>query len=342
MNKHYFGKLSAIAGLMIPLFAGQSFATETLTVETYVRAESDVQMKGYTKAPFEFGKLTHNRDPYDVNNQITIRGNRDTLYSLGVFDLSSPLTITMPETDGRYQSLMQVSQDHSIPAPAIGAGDVVFTEDSVGTRYVFLIIRTFMNPNDPDDLAAAHALQDQIVVSQANSGTADGLGDWDLEAVEKMRGDVNDLADTLSDTSNLFGTIDEVDTLSHLLGAAFGWGGLPKEAAIYTNVVPEQNDGKTPYSVTAKDVPVDAFWSVSLYDSDGFFSINDQNAYSFNSVTSEPNDDGSITINFGACDDGRKNCLPIVDGWNVLVRQYQPGPEIISGDWTFPAPEITE
>lgn len=39
---------------------------------------------------------------------------------------------------------------------------------------------------------------------------------------------------------------------------------------------------------------------------------------------------------FGGCDDGRANCLPIMAGWNYVIRLYQPGPEILDGRWTFP------
>src|SRR5210317_1207744 len=86
-----------------------------VTAFNYVRAESDIQMKGYIENYECFGKFAHSRKPYDVNKQVTIRGNRDTIYSFGVFDLrSSPITITLPETKGRYQSLMVVNQDHSI------------------------------------------------------------------------------------------------------------------------------------------------------------------------------------------------------------------------------------
>jgi hypothetical protein len=38
--------------------------------------------------------------------------NRDVLYSRVVFDLSKPATITMPETNGRYQSMHVINQDH--------------------------------------------------------------------------------------------------------------------------------------------------------------------------------------------------------------------------------------
>jgi hypothetical protein len=82
-------------------------------------------------------------------------------------------------------------------------------------------------------------------------------------------------------------------------------------------------------------VPVDAFWSVSLYNADGFFEKNDRDAYTVSSVNGTRNADG-VTIHLGGCDDDRVNCLPIMDGWNYAVRQYQPREEIRIGTWTFP------
>ena len=57
-----------------------------VTADNYVRAETDLQMKGYAETMDCFGKFNHNRKPYDVNNQVTVRGNRDTIYSFGAFD----------------------------------------------------------------------------------------------------------------------------------------------------------------------------------------------------------------------------------------------------------------
>jgi hypothetical protein len=55
-----------------------------------------------------------------------------------------------------------------------------------------------------------------------------------------------------------------------------------------------------------------------------------------NYVSAEPNDDGSITIHLGGCDDDRVNCIPITPGWNYAVRMYQPRTEILDGTWSFP------
>ena len=310
-----------------------------VTADNYVRAESDFQMKGYIESYKCFGKFHHNRKPYDVENQITIRGNRDTLYSFGVWDLTSPVTITLPNTKGRYQSLMVVSQDHSISA-VYGPKQVTLTEKSVGTRYALLTVRTFADPNNDQDMKEAYRLQDAVGVEQADIGKFE-VPNWKKEEVEQMRNTINVVASTVTDSSRMFGKKEELDPVYWMLGAALGWGGLPAEAASYVNVFPEKNDGKTPYTLTAKDVPVDAFWSVTLYDDKGWMPVNKYNAYSFNNVTAKKNKDGSITIHFGG-DPKQPNFLPIVPGWNYIVRLYQPRQEILDGSWTFPDPEAVE
>ena len=83
-------------------------------------------------------------------------------------------------------------------------------------------------------------------------------------------------------------------------------------------------------------MPVDGFWSITLYNAEGFLVKNDRDAYSFNSITAKNDADGSVTIQFGGCDDNSANCLPIFPGWNYMVRLYRPRPEILNGTWTFP------
>ncbi|MDH4026683.1 MAG: DUF1214 domain-containing protein [Desulfuromonadales bacterium] len=329
-------------GTCLTIFALTSVYAEdapSVTAHNYVRAESDFQMKGYIENYKCFGKFHHSRKPYDVENQVTVRGNRDTLYSFGVWDLTSPITITLPETKGRYQSLMIVNQDHSIWG-LYGPKTGTLTEEKVGTRYVLLTIRTFADPNDEEDMKEAYRLQEAVVVEQADLGKFE-VPDWKKDEVEKMRETINVVASTVTDTSKMFGKKEELDPVYWMLGAALGWGGLPAQAATYVNVVPEKNDGKTAYTLTAKDVPVDAFWSVTLYDEEGWMPINKYNAYSYNNVTAKKDKDGSITIHFGG-DPEAKNFLPIVPGWNYIVRLYKPKKEILDGSWTFPEPKAVK
>jgi hypothetical protein len=105
---------------------------------------------------------------------------------------------------------------------------------------------------------------------------------------------------------------------------------------MYLTVTPERNDGTTRYTLTVRDVPVDGFWSISVYNRDGYFEPNDAEAYSVNSVTAKKAADGSVVVEFGGSD-SKVNCLPITPGWNYTVRLYRPRPEILDGTWTFPA-----
>jgi hypothetical protein len=154
-----------------------------VTPQNYVRAESDMQMTGYIQKFDCFGKLHHNRAAYDVNNQVTIRGNRDTYYSFGVFDLTSPLTVELPENNGRYQSIMIVSQNHSIWG-FYGPKKGTLTIEKVGSRYALLCIRTFVDPNDAADVASAQKLQDDGSSSRTTLVVSKYL-DWKLEEVEE-------------------------------------------------------------------------------------------------------------------------------------------------------------
>jgi hypothetical protein len=312
-----------------------------VTIENYTRAESDLQFSGYAAKAGGVGKMLQMREVYSVENQTTIRGNRDTLYSMGVFDLISPVTITKPDSPDRFQSLLVVDQNNYNPVLKNGPGEVTLTLDSVRTRYALVLFRTFVDPNDPDDVKAAHALQDAIKVKQASPGNLD-LPDWDEESLVQTRKDINVLTSKLSDFSAGMGARGRVDPIAHLAATALGWGGNPPSGAKYVNVVPEQNDGKTAYTLTMpKDVPVQAFWSVTVYNKEGFFTPNKHNAYSVNNVTGKKNDDGTTTIRFGGSPD-QANFLPITEGWNYIVRLYLPGWEILEGNWNPPAAELAK
>ena len=132
----------------------------------------------------------------------------------------------------------------------------------------------------------------------------------------------------------MFGKKDEVDPHLHLLGTAAGWGGLPEQEAYYESQEPNSLSAAT--RITAKDVPVDAFWSITVYGADGFLHKNDLDAYSVNSVSGSKNPDGSVTVTWAATA-ATPNPLPLDEGWNYTVRMYRPRPEILDGSWTFPA-----
>jgi hypothetical protein len=130
-----------------------------------------------------------------------------------------------------------------------------------------------------------------------------------------------------------FGSRADVNPVHHLIGTAAGWGGLPDAEATYVVVSPGLPVGR--YELRVGEVPVDAFWSISVYNAAGYFEPNASGVYSVNSITGTRDPDGSITVRFGDHADA-PNAIPITDGWNYLVRLYRPRPAILDRSWTFP------
>jgi hypothetical protein len=255
---------------------------------------------------------------------------------MGVFDLDAgPLTIALPNPGTRFLTMIVIDEDHYVFTVVYGAGTYTITKTQVGTRYALAGIRILVNPNDPKDVAQVHALQDAVSVSQISHGRFE-IPDWDPSSHKKVRDALVVLGETIPDWRRAAGRRDEVDQVRHLIVTATGWGLNPDKDAIYLNVTPGRNDGRTVYRLTVKDVPVDGFWSISVYGADGYYHKNDRDAYTLNDVTAKKDADGSVTIQFGGCDGKAVNCLPITPGWNYMVRLYRPRPEILNGTWTFP------
>src|SRR5262249_53094379 len=153
---------------------------------------------------------------------------------------------------------------------------------------------------------------------------------WDLASQAKVRDALKELGSRRTgSTGVMFGAKDEVDSVAHLIGAATGWGGDAKSAAVYLNYYPKANDGRTVHTLRLKDVPVDGFWSISVYNAEGYFVKNALDAYALNSLTAKPSPDGAVDIQLGGCRKGSVNCLPIMAGWSYTVRLYRPRREIV-------------
>ena len=181
---------------------------------------------------------------------------------------SSSIESSLSQADEPLEpSLHVVNQDRYSYAVS-NPGSHELTQEEVGSRYAYSIVRTFIDADEPEDVKAANALQDAILVGDGGRGPLD-IPDWNVEQLRVARAAMNTLATLGTDTARSFGTKEETD-------------------------------------------------------------------YSFNGVTAKPNEDGSFSIHFGSCDDGRVNFLPISKGWNYAARMYEPRPEILDGAWTFP------
>jgi hypothetical protein len=303
--------------------------------DSFTRAETDRMFSGLQQAAGGVNTWNHYRKPTPIDEQTVIRMNRDTLYSLAVVDISQGATITVPDAGERYLSVMVIDQDHYVNRILHDPGTYSLTTEEFDTPYVAVGARVLVDESDPGDLDRVHTIQDQLRI-EAASATPFVMPDYDESSLTATR---NKLLARLhaagkAGTHGMFGSRSDVDPAQHLLGTAAGWGGLPEHEAYYEVVDPQLPVGA--YELTAKDVPVDAFWSVTLYNAGGFFEPNDLGVYSVNNITGVENDDGSMTVRFGG-DETLPNVLPLTEGWNYLVRMYRPRAEVLNGEWTFPA-----
>ncbi len=151
-------------------------------------------------------------------------------------------------------------------------------------------------------MSAVHALQDAIKVD-GKPGKFE-VPNWDPASRKKVRDALLVLATTVPDANGLRhqgrgGSGAAPARGGVRLGRPAGEGDdLPERH-------PEKNDGKTIYRLTVKDVPVDGFWSVSVYNAEGYFETNAEAPT--RSTTSRPRSgsDGAVTIQFGGCDGAR-------------------------------------
>lgn len=277
----------------------------------------------------------HYRQPTPMTQQPVIRMNRDTLYGAAVVDISQGATLGIPEHGDRYVSVMAVNEEHYINAIYSKPGDHRLTVADHGSENVALFARIFVDPADPSDVARVNELQDSLVVDAA-SATEFTHPDYDQTSLDATRDALLTLGQGMGSSAHMFGAKSDVDPVRHLIGTAIGWGGLPESEAFYAIDSEPRPSGE--FTMTLQDVPVDAFWSVTIYNRDGYLEPNSFDSYSLNSVTAMPEPDGSVVLHMAPEPAGRANHLCIMDGWNYALRLYRPRAEILDGRWQAPKP----
>ncbi len=170
-------------------------------------------------------------------------------------------------------------------------------------------------------------------------------------------------------TGDLFGTREILITeenpaegyLHRFSGAKIGLYGNSEEEALYPMYYNSQDaDGNQveldasqyKYEITLpEEMPVDAFWSVTMYDDEQYLVANEINRYLVNSSMQDSGDltvvDGSITIYIQKDQPedaaARKNWLPTPDGpFFMAMRLYIPRPDALDGTWQVPPVIRTE
>lgn len=309
-------------------------AGETVTPATYVRAESDRSFHNIQAMAGGVNRFYHFRAPTPIDKQTVVRMNRDTLYSGAVIDTAKGATITLPQADaGRYMSVLVIDNDHYAPMVIYEPGTHQLPTD---TRYVLTIVRTqLLNPLDPADVAKANALQDQIKITAGSAEPMPAM-QWDTASLSALTKQYEAESKKFPSWKGMMGPRGTVDEANRHYAAAAAWGLFPEEHATYLNY----NGGESAdrcHTATYKVPENQAFWSITVYGSDGY--MKSDNAI-LNKTNARLNPDGTFTVHFGSaaqCGDV-PNRLDVSEGWNFLMRVYRPGPSVLDGSYTLPKP----
>jgi len=287
-----------------------------VTLENYEVAESDLAFYNVTKL---VGMNTFFHFPtgaFDLDNQTVVRMNRDTYYSGAIIDTTQGATVTIPETNGRYLSVMVVQNDHYIDQVFLEPGTHEITSD---TDFAMVAMRIRANQSEPGDDEAIAALR--AGVKLAVGGNASHVRpNYDMEQLVALRDELTVEGTKLGTLMGMQGAHGTIEPMMHLYGTAIGWGLLPDAQAQYLGSPKFANDGCYMASYSAPPFNTPGFFSITIYDADGWIYTEDGILNEFNMSL---NDDGSFDAYFGECGDVDNN-LPTVEGWNYILRIYEP------------------
>ena len=313
-----------------------AYASEFVTPDTYVRAETDFAFAGFqANAGGRVNRFFYITRPTPLDEQTVVRMNRDTLYAGSVVDTEGGATVTIPEfPDNRYFSVLVIDNDHYAPVVFYEPGTYDIPAD---TKYVSLIQRIqLMDPADPMDVALVNGLQKQITI-QASSANVFPEPQWDRDSMLALRAEYEKEFQNFDQYEpDWMGPRGKVNENTRHLAAAGAWGLFPERDAVYINYT-GPSEAENCYTATYTVPANDAFWSITVYGSDGFMK-SDNNIVNDRNVTL--NADGTVTVYFGSealCGE-QPNRVDITDGWNFLMRVYRPGKSVL--DRSYELPEV--
>ena len=313
-------------------------AQERVTPDTYIRAEVDAAFAQFQfNAGSDVNRFYYIRKPTPLDAQAVVRMNRDTLYAGAVVDTEGGATITIPEfPDDRYFSILVIDNDHYAPVVFYEPGTYQIPGD---TKYVSLIMRIqIMDPFDPQDVALVNKMQNEFNI-KANSHDLFPEPQWDMDSMLALRSGYEVEFQKFDQYEpDWMGPRGEVNEKTRHLAVAGAWGLFPEKDAVYINYAGPAKADRC-YTATYEVPPNDAFWSITVYGSDGFMK-SDSNIVNDRNVTL--NDDGSFTVFFGSEETcgTHPNRVDITEGWNFLMRIYRPGQAVLQR--TYKLPDVKE
>lgn len=299
-----------------------------------------------------------------------VRVNNDTLYKTAFVYLGDgPVVLRsnspskerfssfqlQDERNANYRNIISPNGSYTLyhgEKPATITGEAVEVPSLLSAVVTRIEVK---DPSDALDMAAAQTVFDGITIEGPTIRqlpVVDLLSGFDEQVAREANRRMDETARSVPFSEMIVGPGQEpgkdVPYLYHSAGSKVGWGGPATSHSAYDSMFTDASgaalDGsKGEYVLVTAAPPVNAFWSVTAYDSTaGRLHPNADNRYHFNNTTAVSNEDGTYTFRFKVrCEDGDVNCLEVPAGpFDVAARYYLPEPEIMSGQWMMPKPVL--
>ena len=296
-----------------------------------------------------------------------VRSNNDTFYKAAFVYLEDGPVVLNAEAagDGRFNSI-QLIDDRNVnyrnlihprgqytlyfgEQPDNIVGEAILAPSKLGLVLVRVEVKNIKNETDVAAAAAIFAGITLVGKPVTTFPQLDLLSAYSADTATEAQRQIDQTIATASFTDLIVGPGQqpgrEVSFLNHAAGTKVGWGGPDPAHSAYEMI---RLDGagepmlgsKGPYTLTTTEPPVDAFWSITAYDTErgGFLHPNKEDKYHINNTTADKNSDGTVTFTFRQhCTDSDINCLEVPAGrFDLAARYYLPQQDIISGDWRMP------
>lgn len=296
-----------------------------MTAKEFIQAESRAFLSNFIARNginewFHFQALANKDDKWVVSP------NNDTIYSIVTVNTTDGFTLVVPDVGKRFVTTHIIGENHMSPFYIYGGGTYKFTRDQFESDYVAIGIRMGTNGTSEDVKYIVEDLQPQYKILNAN--TADTMIRPDSKKMLKVREAMIVEYDNLSDTFGVMvdHTSKVTDWEKFTYVTAGAWGLSADHTAMYAPYALDGVKGGKCYTATYSAVPVDAFFSITVYGQDKFLMADHDNIVSSNQdiIIS---DNGSFTIVYGNMDckvKGKNFLYTPENNWSFLMRAYTP------------------
>jgi len=309
-----------------------------MTAKEFIQAESRAFISNFIGRNginnwFHFQALANKDDTWVVSP------NNDTIYSIVAVNAKDGFTLVVPDVGERFVSVHILGENHMSPFYLYGGGTYKFTRDQFESDYLALGIRMGTDGTPEDVKHIVNDLQPQYKILHADS--SDTMTRPDTEKMLKVREAMIKEYDSLPDTFGVMvdHTSKVTDWEKFTYVTAGAWGLSPDHTAMYAPYSLDNVKGGQCYTATYPAVPVDAFFSITVYGQDKFLMADHDNIVSSNQ-NAVVNKDGSFTVIYGNMDckvKGKNFLYTPQDNWSFLMRAYKPD---VSKFSNYELPEI--